>query len=585
MQRGAKAWLTGQDAVFANCSAAGVQKGADWIVPEPVLPAQADAAAPPWLRADRAYQTAAALFYAGRFAQARERFLAIAADKSSPWQPLGSYLAARCLLRQATLAGTQDADAATAGKTKQMLVQARAELARLSPTDPAAGRLLGWVDVQLRPAERAAELGLALEDGPISSVERVSMLNDYLRLMDVLDVDDGLSGSAQTMTAWIGLMQTAAIPMPTDAQRVALVGKARTHWQHDHDIAWLMPLFIRARRLGDLEPDELRAATALATTSPAWQTLHWHMVRLELVSGRAADADTSVDAVLAMKTLSTSTRNRWLQLKLASARSVDAMLAAAPRTAPEPERKTGVPIPDEGKAGDPVTGTDGDFARRVYRDLPLTQMAALAGRPDYPPEMRTALVEVVFARALVLGNWAVADRFVDDVASSRQTTQALYRRYRAAKTQRDRQIAAALILVNSPEFNPSAVSDAGGILYWGCQDHQFRDDGLGPDPVMTVPAQFLTEAEQSQLNTERAALAALPVRSRWLADPLLKWAATRPDNVEAPKALHFFVASTRMECGSDQTKPKGVTPSRRAFDLLHALWPNSEWAEQTPYWF
>ena len=102
---------------------------------------------------------------------------------------------------------------------------------------------------------------------------------------------------------------------------------------------------------------------------------------------------------------------------------------------------------------------------------------------------------------------------------------------------------------------------------------------------MTVPAQFLTEAEQSQLGAERAVLDALPLRSRWLSEPLLGWAATKPDSVEAPKALHFLVASTRMECGSDETKPTGMTPSRKAFDLLHALWPKSEWAQKTPYWF
>ncbi len=581
---GAKAWLAGQDAVFANCSAAGVQKGADWVAPEPVLPADADAAAPPWLRADRSYQTAAALFYAGRFADARERFLAIAADTHSPWQPLGGYLAARCLIRQATLSGTHDTDAAAAGAASRMLVQARAELARLSATDPTAARLLGWVDVQVRPAERAAELARALESGPLSSPERVSMLNDYLRLMDVLDVTDGLSESAQPMTAWIGLMQSAVNPVATDAQRSATAGQARTHWQRDHDVAWLLPLFIQARRLADLEPEELRTAHAAATTSPAWQTLHWHLARLELVSGSPVEADGSIDATLAMTTLATSTRNRWLQLKLASARSVEAMLAAAPRTVPQPERTARVPIPDEGKA-DPVQGTDGDFARRVYRNLPLSRLAAMVGRSDYPPEMRTALVEVVFARALTLGDWAVADRVSDQVASTRQTTQGLYRRYRSARTQRDRRIAADLILVNSPEFNPSAVSDAGGILYWGCHDNDGRGDGLGPDPVMAVPAQFLTDAEQSQLNAERAELAALPVRTRWLADPLLAWAATKPDIVEAPKALHFLVASTRLECSSDRAKPNGPTPSRKAFDLLHALWPDSEWAGSTPYWF
>src|SRR6185436_16709960 len=51
-------------------------------------------------RADRAYQTAAAYFYAMQYEEAESRFLAIAEDNSSPWRPYGRYLAARSLIRR-----------------------------------------------------------------------------------------------------------------------------------------------------------------------------------------------------------------------------------------------------------------------------------------------------------------------------------------------------------------------------------------------------------------------------------------------------------------------------------------------------
>ncbi|MEJ7700964.1 MAG: hypothetical protein WKF71_15155 [Pyrinomonadaceae bacterium] len=48
-------------------------------------PPRAGENSPEWLAQDRAYQTAAALFYAGKFAEARAAFEQIANDKNSVW--------------------------------------------------------------------------------------------------------------------------------------------------------------------------------------------------------------------------------------------------------------------------------------------------------------------------------------------------------------------------------------------------------------------------------------------------------------------------------------------------------------------
>ena len=92
---GVKSWIAAQDLVFANCS-----EGKH-------LPAGASAEAPdlpPLIRADRAYQIAAANFYATNFDEARQQFDSIAQDKSSPWREKAGYLAARSLLRKGSLA-------------------------------------------------------------------------------------------------------------------------------------------------------------------------------------------------------------------------------------------------------------------------------------------------------------------------------------------------------------------------------------------------------------------------------------------------------------------------------------------------
>jgi len=279
--------------------------------------------------------------------------------------------------------------------------------------------------------------------------------------------------------------------------------------------------------------------------------------------------------------LAPSSRNRWLQLKLASARSVQALLAAAPRTVAEPAGA--VPIPDEGKPATAEQGVDNDFGQRLYRHLPLAHLEALLAQPAFPAGLRSSHAEVVFTRALLLQDWATADRLAPGIAAPRATTRHLYQRYLAATTPADKKLAAALILVNTPELNPSPVSARGTASYWGCRSPEGDE---APPAVLGVPVQYLSPAEQAATERERAALMALPVRTRWLADILLPWAARKPDDAEAPKALHFLVASTRMECYAvEAPKPGAPNHSREAFNLLHKLWPKSEWAAKTRYWY
>ncbi|MFS8086171.1 MAG: hypothetical protein ACMG6H_11130, partial [Acidobacteriota bacterium] len=92
---GTKSWVAAQDQVFANCS-----EGKH-------IPAAASSDAPelpPLLRADRAYQIAAANFYAGSLDEARQQFDSIAQDQTSPWHDKAAYLAARALLRKGSFA-------------------------------------------------------------------------------------------------------------------------------------------------------------------------------------------------------------------------------------------------------------------------------------------------------------------------------------------------------------------------------------------------------------------------------------------------------------------------------------------------
>jgi len=133
------------------------------------------------LRADRAYQIAAAHFYAADFEEAERRFEQIAADPDSPWRWLASYLVARCWIRRGTLLpgyGEYDLNA---------LAEAEAQLYRVlanpaaSELHAAARRLLGFVDFRLHAQEHLRELSRKLLEPDPPALRQ--NLNDYTLLM------------------------------------------------------------------------------------------------------------------------------------------------------------------------------------------------------------------------------------------------------------------------------------------------------------------------------------------------------------------------------------------------------------------
>lgn len=134
-------WTRGQDAVFSNC---GDGKPPQFFgpgkppapPPAPHPPAVLPAGTALWLQQDRAYQIAAAHFYALDFNDALANFRAIAADPASPWSVLSRYLVARTLIREAALgdaqprnsAGTPAQQAAAKSQFRAKLGQAQKEL-------------------------------------------------------------------------------------------------------------------------------------------------------------------------------------------------------------------------------------------------------------------------------------------------------------------------------------------------------------------------------------------------------------------------------------------------------------------------
>ena len=166
-------WLEAQIAVFKNCSS---DQGV-------VLPEPAPAAAAAIIRADRAYQTAAAYFYGMRFDEAERRFRAIGEDRASPWRHYGRYLAARCLIRRATVTEQDQSQSASMLSNAEAELQAVIDDPEAASLHHSARGLLDHLAARLHPVDRLHAVSRVVAESASPTEQDVI---DYRWLMDRL---------------------------------------------------------------------------------------------------------------------------------------------------------------------------------------------------------------------------------------------------------------------------------------------------------------------------------------------------------------------------------------------------------------
>ena len=278
-----RSWLEAQDAVFSNCGGT-----------TPNVPIRSPAGAPAALRADRAYQIAAARFYAGRLEDAQKSFEEISSDAGSRWRHLGAYLAARSLVRRATLA-TEDPR-----EFRALLDEARKRFRALSGDSPDPGLrrasldLVRFADLRIDPAARVPEAAARVlaplpgDDFPATVVHYRDLLFRVLGLGP--EPGDYAPDPTDDLTSWIVAFQD---PSPRGLDR-ALAGFSRKP-----SLPWI------AAVLSKIPASHPRAARGrrggAAPSGDGAGRLHvaYHLARLATEAGRAAEARALVDGSLA----------------------------------------------------------------------------------------------------------------------------------------------------------------------------------------------------------------------------------------------------------------------------------------------
>jgi hypothetical protein len=576
-------WIHAQDAVFSNCN---LTKSAS--------PPAAPRDAPPLLRADRAYQSAAALFYARKYDEARLAFDAIGRDTASPWRPWSEYLAARAMIRKAFAfdktgndfsMDIASFDMPTMQQAQKMLEELLAHPPAGLPPGAVQGQL-NFVRMRTEPDKRAAEICAALA-GPEA--------DPHLK-QDLVDLDFILAkhmklASNPPLLGWI------------DAMRHGSRDQSLDRWRQSPTTPWLITAMMQADPKAPGTADLLAAAAKVKPGDPAYDTLAFHRVRLLTGLGRSDEARVVADAMLQVKReAQSSDRNAFLGERMKLARSFDEFLQFAPRTVLDAGSQgffaTGGLCgtwPDTNQPGrnclkDPHVETLADDSVDVLnRQTPLPRLIEAAQSERLPKELRDEVAMAAWTRSVLLG----------DAVSAAKLSPLLPEPLRkAAGTSIE--FPATLVILRSPGLRPvvepgfsrlrsyNALDNFRGN--WWCEDEYSDGKDTSPNRKPEKVA-YLSSDEQAQGQADYDYLVDLPCAPAFLGRRVLEYAGAHPDDPDVPEALHLTVRATRYACLSwgrktEQNAGKENTAvSKSAFQLLHAKYPKSPWTAKTKYYY
>jgi hypothetical protein len=575
-------WIHAQDAVFSNCDG----KTA-------ATPASAPADSPALLKADRAYQLASAAFYRKQFDDAARQFAAIAADNNSPWQPWGTYLAARATVRKAFSMGKATDpysgdlatyDPATMLRAQQML---EALLTQRSPMPSRATILaeLNFIRIRTEPETRATEISAALA-GPDADANFSQDLVDLSWLLENHAIKN-----QPPLVAWIAAWRSG------DSASVFAT------WQQSHAVPWFTVAMAKASPSDPFVPQLLDEAAKTEPGSPAYDTVFYHRVRLLIDLKRSDEARNLLDKALAAPNLQKpgSERNALLAERLSVARDFNEFLQFAPRK-----------VLFSGSAGDGdlaekclgsghasnaeiaqcrqlETGLwfDQDAAQFVNQQIPLQLLIQAARKESLPENLRQSLAIVAWTRSVLLED-----------AKSAATIAPLLPKTLQGAVGSSIGFPADLAMLRNPGIRPYLEAGVPRVASYSFFDdfrnNWWSDRWTDPDaeeqtkPIQLPAPSFLSPAELAQAAAESQHLHQDPGDFSVICQRVINYAKQHPDVPQIPEALALIVRATHYSTQTWESGASGheFTPvSKAAFNLLHQHYPKSPWTAKTPYYY
>ena len=574
-------WIEAQIRVFAQCS------GESEFVP-PDEPAQDWS---PVEQHDRHYQVAAAYFYNGRYLEAASRFDVIALTPDSPWRDLGRYLVPRSYLREAIINDPER------GRYLNLALEGFRKLAADPEYLARFPSVLGQIrriEALISPVSTRRRLERQILEAPDATT--VQDLTDYAYLRRSIGPQEPPFGEGATeYEQWRWYVE---------GQKSAAVAAAR--WRTEGSLHWLYVALaqagpdLRAATLAEI----LQAGEALPSDTPGYVNVLVSRIRILGLLGRVEDGLRIAEEaeslglrrpeVNRVRLAAAEITSNWHDyLRLASLKPATLLWTDGfARRLPQSLNR--------------ITSDTTLFAPEATRTLNLyftpSMILDVIDSPGLSDYQRGRMAMTAWTKAMIANDTTVALNLSSHI---RRNVPVLDKEFELFETATDKLFEAARIIFDYPAFSPWMLAGVGRIqsryrgtrletrpmpdyvaaglreYNWWCVAHNYEVENAAraSDQVLRHPrfAQY-AEADLAVIRQVKDALSTAATTS--FGPHVIRYARQNLDDPRVARTLHRLVFATRHAC---YTAPREI--SRTAFALLHKHFPESEWAEKTPYWY
>lgn len=381
---------------------------------------------------------------------------------------------------------------------------------------------------------------------------------------------------------------------------------------------WLMTAISKAGANSSELKSLIEAAGRVSRTSPAYPTVAYNTARIYLEQGKTAEARKLLDDALDSEGLTVSARNRFLQLRVKLAATLEDFIKFALRKpfAFDFDGQTGRVedfIAEQKTWYDPVNENktreeydreiderwanellwqdremfDGATIDAINNHFPLAVLIAIESSPALPDYLRDKFALPIFTRALLLGDAVTLKKIAPQIVKDHPELETQVNSVLNAKTPAAIQNASLFMILKNPMLSPYVEGGLGkddnemntwdGDDWW-CTPYDEVDSFSGTEiPRSASKPAFLTAAQSRTAQLEREKLKGLGDAPQYLGDKVLAWAKRSPLDKRIPESLYIVWEAngwTKYGCGNNEELQTQLG------DLLKQRYPGSEWARK-----
>ena len=375
-------------------------------------------------------------------------------------------------------------------------------------------------------------------------------------------------------------------------------------WQQRRELPWLVVAMAKADASDQFASQLLDSAAKIPETSPAYDTIFFHRVRLLTALDRIDEARVLLDATLPalQHQKPNSNLNALLGERMAVARNFREFLLYAPRTA----LSTGSPgaFDLQGQCDASAHAENGpadcselkqplefnqDAVSVLNRQTPISLLIDAATSTSLPANLRRDIALATWTRTVLLEDTGDAAKLAPLLPKSIRDTAGSSIGFPAE-----------LAILRNPGVRPYlefGIPRIASFSYfdelrdnWWCKPWEGEaPSGQGPPKVLPAPP-FIPAADLVRGQAQYQQLQQFPDSVIVIGQRVLDYAKSSPDDPLVPEALALTVRAGHYACQpynttGDPDKSEYTPISKQAFELLHRRYPKSPWALKTRYYY